>query len=98
MSSSILSKENVLNIAKLARLELTETDVEKYQKDLSEILSLAEEMNSCDTQNIEVMTHPMDAVLRFREDEVTEQNKRSDLQEIAPNSQQGLYLVPKVID
>jgi len=98
MSSSILSKENVLNIAKLARLELTESDVEKYQKDLSEILSLAEEMNSCDTQNIEVMTHPMDAILRFREDEVTEQNKRSDLQEIAPNSQQGLYLVPKVID
>ena len=44
------------------------------------------------------MTHPFDATLRLREDKVTESNSRDKFQSIAPNSQDGLYLVPKVID
>lgn len=97
-SNSTLDKKTVLNIAKLARLELTENETEQYQKDLSGILELAQQMENCDTSNIEVMTHPMDAILRFREDIVTETNHREDFQAIAPNTEKGLYLVPKVID
>jgi len=60
-SNQTLDKETVLNIAKLARLELSPDDIEKYQHDLSGILALAEQMKDCDTDNVKVMTHPMDA-------------------------------------
>jgi len=98
MPESKLDKETVLKIASLAKLELSDTDIEKYQQDLSGILALAEQMQNCNTDNIDVMTHPMDAQLRLREDEVTESNQREELQAIAPKSEQGLYQVPKVID
>jgi len=97
-SQHTLDKKTVLNIATLARLELSNTDVEKYQQDLSDILALAEQMQTCDTEGIDVMTHPMDAVLRLREDVVTESSHRDEFQEIAPSTEKGLYLVPKVID
>ena len=98
MPESKLDKETVLKIASLAKLELSDNDIEKYQQDLSGILALAEQMQNCNTDNIEVMTHPMDAQLRLREDVVTESNQREELQAIAPKSEQGLYQVPKVID
>ena len=98
MPESTLDKETVLKIASLAKLELSDSDIEKYQQDLSGILSLAQQMKNCDTDGIEVMTHPMDAKLRLREDAVTETNQREALQTIAPKSEQGLYQVPKVID
>lgn len=97
-SQHTLDKTTVLNIAKLARLELSETDIEQYQQDLSGILDLAQQMQDCDTSGVAVMTHPMDAVLRFRDDIVTETNHREDFQKIAPSTEKGLYLVPKVID
>ena len=55
-------------------------------------------MEAVDTSGIEPMTHPFDATLRLRKDEITEQDKRDQFQKIAPNAQDGLYLVPKVID
>jgi len=97
-SQHTLDKETVLNIAKLARLELSPEDIEKYQQDLSGILALAEQMNSCDTDQTEVMTHPMDAQLRLREDKVTETDQHKKFQAIAPKTGKNLYLVPKVID
>ncbi len=97
-SKHTLDKETVLNIAKLARLELSPEDIEKYQQDLSGILTLAEQMNACDTNQIEVMTHPMDAQLRLREDKVTETDQHEKFQTIAPKTDKDLYLVPKVID
>ncbi len=97
-SQHALDKDTVLNIAKLARLELSETDIEKYQQDLSAILELAKKMQDCDTSDVAVMTHPMDAVLRLREDIVTETDHRENFQKIAPSTEKNLYLVPKVID
>ena len=97
-SKQTLDRETVLNIAKLARLELSANDIEKYQQDLSGILALAEQMNACDTDQTEVMTHPMDAQLRLREDKVTENDQHEKFQTIAPKTDQDLYLVPKVID
>ena len=97
-TETLLDKETVLKIARLAKLELSDNDIEQYQKDLSGILNLAEQMQSCDTTGVDVMTHPMDAVLRLRADNVTEENQREYLQDIAPSTEKGLYLVPKVID
>lgn len=93
-----LDKQTVLDIARLARLNIDDADLEKYQSELSNILNLVEQMDACDTAGVEPMTHPFDATLRLREDIVTETNQRDKFHAIAPSSEDGLYLVPKVID
>lgn len=92
-----LEKQTVRTIAHLARLELADSEIEKYHSELSNILELVEQMQACDTSGVEPMTHPFDATLRLRADNVTESNQRDKFQAIAPNSEAGLYLVPKVI-
>ena len=93
-----IDNKTVETIARLARLEIDPTEIEQYRSDISNILSLVEQMQEVDTSDVEPMTHPFDATLRLREDKVTESNSRDKFQSIAPNSQDGLYLVPKVID
>lgn len=93
-----LDKTTVSKIAGLAKLTLTESETEHYRGDLSRILDLVEQMQACDTSAVKVMTHPMDATLRLREDAVTESNQRDAFQRVAPATDNGLYLVPKVLD
>ncbi len=93
-----LDKQDVEKIAHLARLDINETDVSNYAQNLSSILDLVEQMNSVDTDNVEPMAHPTDAVQRLREDEVRESNQRERFQDMAPQVENGLYLVPKVIE
>ena len=93
-----IKPEDVMAIAHLARIEIKESDSESYATDLSNILSLAEQMNAVDTSNVVPMAHPMDATQRLRADAVTESNQREKLQSNAPDVENGLYKVPKVID
>ncbi len=93
-----LEKADVEKIAHLARLAIDEKDVPEYAKNLSSILDLVEQMNSVDTDDVSPMAHPLDATQRLRTDEVTETNQRDHFQQIAPNVEDGLYLVPKVIE
>ena len=93
-----LDNNTVRNIARLARLHVADEQLDKYRDELSNILDLVAQMEAVDTNGIEPMTHPFDATLRMREDEVTEANKREQYQSVAPNTENGLYLVPKVID
>lgn len=93
-----LDKFTVDTIARLARLHIDDDDIQKYGQELANILTLAEQMNEVDTDNVEPMTHPFDATLRLRDDEVSETNQRDKYQAIAPSTENGLYLVPKVID
>jgi aspartyl-tRNA(Asn)/glutamyl-tRNA(Gln) amidotransferase subunit C len=93
-----ISAEEVLKIAKLARLQIKPEEVEQYAKDLSNIINLVEQMNAVDTKDILPMAHPLDATQRLREDKVTEENQREKFQAIAPSAERGLYLVPKVIE
>lgn len=93
-----LDNQTVQDIARLARLEIDENEVDKYRQELSNILDLVAQMEACDTSNIEPMTHPFDATLRLRSDEITETNQREKFQKIAPSTEAGLYLVPKVLD
>jgi aspartyl-tRNA(Asn)/glutamyl-tRNA(Gln) amidotransferase subunit C len=93
-----LNDEDIRKIAWLARLQIDEVDSPKYAGELSQVLDLVDQLNQIDTDNIEPMAHPTDAVQRLREDVVTEDNQREKFQSIAPQAEAGLYLVPKVIE
>ena len=93
-----ITPEEVLKIANLARLKINQDEVGQYATELSKIISLVEQMNKVDTQNVEPMAHPLDVTQRLRKDEVTETNQRENFQSVAPNAEKGLYLVPKVIE
>ena len=93
-----LERSDVEKIAHLARLEISESDVPEYARNLSNILDLVAQMDSVDTDNVAPMAHPMEMVQRLREDAVTETDQRDHFQEIAPATENGLYLVPKVIE
>ncbi len=93
-----ISPEEVLKIAQLAKLQISEAELEQYAKDLSNIMSLVDQMNKVNTQGIEPMAHSQDVTQRLREDKVTETNQREKFQTIAPSADKGLYLVPKVIE
>ena len=93
-----LPKEEIEKMANLARIALTEEEVSVYAKQLSEILDFVEQMNTVDTTGIVPMAHPLDAVARLREDIVSETDQREYFQTIAPQVENGLYLVPKVIE
>jgi len=93
-----LDKKDVESIALLARLETNSDQVEETASQLSSILEFVDQMNAVDTTGVEPIAHPLDLVARTREDVVTETNQRDHFQAIAPKTQDGLYLVPKVIE
>ncbi len=93
-----LDRQDVERIAHLARLAIDEADVPGYARNLSDILALVEQMNAVDTSAVEPLAHPMEASQRLRPDEVTETDQRELFQSIAPAVENGLYLVPKVIE
>ncbi len=93
-----IESSDVEKIAHLARLEVAEADVPEYVRNLSNILGLVEQMDSVDTDNVEPMAHPMEMAQRLREDVVTETDQRNHFQQIAPQTENDLYLVPKVIE
>ena len=93
-----LDVDAVKKIAYLARLKIDEADVPGYVNNLSNIIDLVEQMSAVDTEGVLPMSHPMDAVQRLREDKVTETNQREAFQAIAPKTEDGLYLVPQVIE
>jgi len=93
-----LSPEDVKQIAHLARLQIDEKGIPGYARDLSKILALVEQMNSVDTRGVQPMAHPQDISQRLRTDEITEIDQRERFQRIAPHTEAGLYLVPRVIE
>jgi len=93
-----LTTDDVKRIAHLARLEISEHEVQATLNQLSGILGLIEEMQAVDTSGIEPMSHSQDVTQRLREDAVTETDQRELFQSIAPAVENGLYLVPKVIE
>lgn len=93
-----LNVEELHKVAHLARLSIHSKDEESYSQALSNILNLMDEMQSIDTTGVQPMAHPMDAVQRLRSDQVTESNQRDYLQKLAPATENGLYLVPRVVE
>ena len=93
-----LSKQDVEGIAHLARLALSEEDVPRYVGELSRILELVEVLQAVDTTGVVPLAHPLDATQRLRPDVVTEGDERDRFQSVAPQTEAGMYLVPKVIE
>lgn len=97
-----LSDDQLRRLARLARLELRAQDSEALAARLNRVLGLIEQLSAVDTRGIEPMAHPLDEQStqgqRLREDTVTEADRRERYQAVAPAVQDGLYLVPKVIE
>ena len=93
-----LSIDQVRRIASLARLELGAEEAEATRAKLNGIFTLIEQMQAVDTTGVEPMSHPQELAQRLREDAVTETDQRDAFQRVAPHTEAGLYLVPKVIE
>lgn len=93
-----LNLDDIKRIAHLARIEVSDNEAQETLTKLSGILGLIEQMQAVDTTGIAPMSHSQDVTQRLREDVVTATNQRELFQSIAPATQDGLYLVPKVIE
>lgn len=93
-----LDISDVKRIAHLARIEIDDAGAATALQQLSGILGLIEQMQAVNTDGIAPMSHSQDVTQRLREDVVTEANQRELFQSIAPAVENGLYLVPKVIE
>lgn len=93
-----LDQDQVRKIARLARLQIDDGQIAEYQTNLTNILDLVDQLSAADTDGVDPMAHPLDAVQRLRADVVTEENQRDTFQKIAPATEQGHYLVPRVVE
>jgi aspartyl-tRNA(Asn)/glutamyl-tRNA(Gln) amidotransferase subunit C len=93
-----LLRSDVEKIAHLARLAVGPEQTARYTHDLSSILDLVAQMDAGDTKGVEPMAHPLHMTQRLRPDFPGEPNRRELFQAIAPLTEDGLYLVPKVIE
>lgn len=93
-----LDRTQVEKIAQLARLAVSDTEKDRYAADLSRILDLVAQMDRVDTDHVTPLAHPLDMVQRLRPDEPAESDQQDLFQRLAPATEAGLYLVPKVIE
>jgi|SRR6266850_1197298 len=95
-----LTPEEVRRIAELARIGISDAEIKTVQAKLNDIFELIGQMQRINTEGVEPMSHTQGAALRLRPDEVKETDQRSVFLKLAPDpdTQTGLYLVPKVIE
>lgn len=93
-----IERSQVETVAQLARLKITDQEMDSYVESLSNILDLVDQLQSVDTTDVAALSNPLDATQRLRADQVTEANQRENLQSNAPAVENGLFLVPKVIE
>ena len=93
-----LSNDQVGHIARLARIAVSASELEATRDKLNGIFGLIEQMQAVDTTGVKPMSHPQELATRLRPDLVTEADRREAFQKVAPQTEAGLYLVPKVIE
>jgi aspartyl-tRNA(Asn)/glutamyl-tRNA(Gln) amidotransferase subunit C len=93
-----LSSADIERIAHLARIEITAAEADDVRQKLDRIFELIGQMRAVDTTGIVPMAHAQEVALPLREDAVTETDRHELYQSVAPAVQDGLYLVPKVIE
>ncbi|MGI9250357.1 MAG: Asp-tRNA(Asn)/Glu-tRNA(Gln) amidotransferase subunit GatC [Pseudohongiellaceae bacterium] len=93
-----LDSTKVEKIAHLARLHISPAEADEVARRITDILALIDQMQSVDTSEVEPLAHPVEMVQRLRADQVTETNQRDELQSLAATCEDGLYLVPKVVE
>ena len=89
---------DIKHLLRLAQLALNETEQAAVRADLQRIIAMVDQMQAVDTEGVEPLAHPLDAVQRLREDVVTEQVDRELYQRGAPATRDGFYLVPRVVE
>ncbi|MBP3463700.1 MAG: Asp-tRNA(Asn)/Glu-tRNA(Gln) amidotransferase subunit GatC [Clostridia bacterium] len=93
-----ISDEEVLHIAKLARLNLPENEIQNYKKNLEEILEFADTINKVDTANIGETIGINENYNVFRKDEIIQNSNKDELLSNAPSQDEGMFRIPKVIN
>ena len=93
-----VTNEQVRHIAKLARIAMSDEEIERLAPELNNILGWVEQLAEVNTDGIEPLTAVIDQRLRLREDVVTDGDCREDVLANAPDAQHGFFAVPKVIE
>ena len=93
-----LNENDVINIAHLARIDINNKDASRFATDLNNILNMVDQLQAASTSDIQPLSNPLEQKQRLRSDQVTEKDQREKLQANANAIEDGLYLVPKVID
>lgn len=93
-----MNPSDIEKLSNLARLHVDQATLEETAKSITDVINLVDQLQAANTDGVAPMAHPLDAVQRLRADEITETNQREKFQAIAPATEDGLYLVPKVID
>jgi aspartyl-tRNA(Asn)/glutamyl-tRNA(Gln) amidotransferase subunit C len=93
-----LENADIENIALLARLQVSSSETNDYANSISSILCLIDQMQQVSTDGVEPLSNPHDATQRLRKDEITCDNQREAFMALAPAAEDGLYLVPKVLE
>lgn len=91
-----ITRETVQHVAKLARLELTPEETERYTQDLGKILSLVEELNEVDLSQVELDMDTSTEIV-FRADKAVREFSREELMKNAPSEEDGFFRVPKIL-
>lgn len=93
-----MDSQTVEKLMRLSALELNEDARVRLMQDLGRIVALIDEMQSVDTEGVEPLAHPLDAVQPLRADRADPDVDRATLQQGAPATRDGLYLVPRVVE
>ena len=93
-----LELEDIRKLGELARLRIEPDDIDDLVSKLSSILAFVDQLKAAETDDVLPMAHPLDRTQRLRQDEVTETDRHELYQQNAPKVENGLYLVPKVIE
>lgn len=94
----MIDRETVSRVAELARIRVTDDETPELTQRLGNILAMVDALQAADTADIAPLSNPLDATQRLRPDAVTEPDQREALLALAPASEQGLFLVPRVIE
>jgi aspartyl-tRNA(Asn)/glutamyl-tRNA(Gln) amidotransferase subunit C len=93
-----ISSDTILEMAQLARLRVDDSEMDDLRRRFSAILDLFEALQAVDVTGVEPLANPFDATQPLRDDAVTEADRRDELQAVAPLVDEGLYLVPRVVE
>ncbi|MGZ2411148.1 aspartyl-tRNA(Asn)/glutamyl-tRNA(Gln) amidotransferase subunit C [Sphingomonas sp. F9_3S_D5_B_2] len=93
-----VSPEQVRHIAKLARIAMSDEEIERLAPELNNILGWVEQLGEVNTDGVEPLATVIDQKLRLRDDVLNDGNIREDILANAPEAQHGFFAVPKVIE
>lgn len=93
-----ISKQDIEHTAKLARIEIDESDIDKFTQEIGEILNYVDDLNQTDTSNVAVVSQISDLANIARTDEITNENCREKMLENAPEQKDGFIKVKKVFE